>query len=57
MPGRSRIGLAGALHHIMFRGVERIELFRGDTDSSHFAERPAQVTEDTKAKECPLSSS
>jgi hypothetical protein len=40
MPGRSRIDVAGALHHIMVRGIERIELFRGDTDSNHFAERP-----------------
>jgi len=40
MPGRSRIDAAGALHHIMVRGIERIELFRGDTDSNHCAERP-----------------
>ena len=40
MPGRSRIDAAGALHHTMVRGIERIELFRGDTDSNHFAERP-----------------
>ena len=41
MPGRSRTGAAGALHHIMVRGIERIELLRGDTDSSnYFAERP-----------------
>jgi len=38
MPGRSRIHAAGALRHVMVRGIERIELFRGDTDSSYFAE-------------------
>jgi hypothetical protein len=40
MPRRSRIDAAGALHDIMVRGIDRIELFRGDTDSNHFAERP-----------------
>jgi hypothetical protein len=42
----------------MVRGIERIELFRGDTDrSNYFAERLAEVLEDTKAKECHLPSS
>jgi len=54
MPGRSRIDAAGALHPIMVRGIERIELFIGDTDSNYFAERPAESLEDTKAKGCPL---
>ncbi len=54
MPGSSRIDAAGALLHIMVRGIERIELFRGDTDSNSFAERLAEVLEDTKAKGCPL---
>jgi hypothetical protein len=40
MPGGFRIDAAGALHHVMVRGIERIELFRGNTDSNHFAERP-----------------
>ncbi len=57
MPNRSRIDAAGALHHVMVRGIERIELFRGDTDSNHFAERLAEVLENTKAKGCPLPSS
>jgi hypothetical protein len=58
MPGRSRIDAAGALRHIMVRGIERIELFRGDTDSSnYFAERLAEVLEDTKGKGCHLLSS
>jgi hypothetical protein len=48
---------AGALHHIMVGGIERIELFRGETDSNHFAERLEKVHEDTKAKGCPLPSS
>jgi hypothetical protein len=50
MPGKSRSDAAGALHHVMVRGIERIELFRGETDSNHFAERLVEVMEDTKAK-------
>jgi hypothetical protein len=57
MPGRSRIDAAGALHHIRVRGIERIELFRSDTDRDHSVERLAEVLEDTKAKRCPLPSS
>jgi len=57
MPGRSRIDAAGALHDIMVRGIERIEVFGSDTDSNHVAERLAEVPEDTKAKECALPSS
>jgi hypothetical protein len=56
MPRKSRIDAAGALHHITVRGIERIELFRGDTDSNYFAERLAEVLEDTKAKGHPLPS-
>jgi len=40
MPGRSLIDAAGAVCHIMVRGIERIEVFESDTDSNHFAERP-----------------
>lgn len=54
---RSRIDDAGALHHIMGTGIERIEIFRNDTDNNHFAERLAEVLEDTQAKGCHLRSS
>jgi hypothetical protein len=47
MPRRSRIHAAGALLHVMVRGIEGIELFRGETDSIYFAERLAEVLEDT----------
>jgi hypothetical protein len=53
MPGRYRIDAAGALLHIMVRGIERIELFRGDTDSNYFAERLAEVLEDCRGKRVP----
>ena len=56
MPGRSRIDAAGALHHVMVRGIERGDVFGSDTDRDHFVERLAEVLEDTKAKGCPLRS-
>ena len=57
MPRRSRIDAAGALHHVMVRGIERGEVFRSDTDRDHFVERLAEVMEDTKAIGRPLLSS
>ena len=49
MPQRSRIDAAGALHHVMVRGIEKIEVFRSDTDSNLFVEPLAGVPEDRKA--------
>ena len=36
MPRKSRIDAAGALHHIMVRGIERGAVFRDDTDGDNF---------------------
>jgi putative transposase len=38
MPRKSRIDAAGALHHVMVRGIERGAVFRFDTDRNHFLE-------------------
>jgi len=38
MPRKSRIDAAGALHHIMVRGIERGAVFRDDTDRNNFLE-------------------
>lgn len=48
MPRRSRIDAAGALHHVMVRGIERGEVFGNDTDRNHFLERLGKILEDTK---------
>jgi putative transposase len=48
MPRRSRIDAAGALHHIMVRGIERGEVFRNDTDRNHFLERLGEILQTTK---------
>jgi putative transposase len=47
MPRRSRIDAAGALHHVMVRGIERTAIFRSDTDRDHFVERLGKILQDT----------
>lgn len=49
MPRKSRIDAAGALHHIMVRGIERGTVFRDDTDRDHFLERLGGILEDANA--------
>jgi len=39
MPRKSRIDAAGAIHHVMVRGIERGAVFRDDTDRNNFLER------------------
>jgi putative transposase len=48
MPRRSRIDAAGALHHVMVRGIERGAVFRNDADRNHFLERLGKILQDTK---------
>ena len=47
MPRKSRIDAAGALHHIMVRGIERRAVFRNDKDRDHFLERLGAILEET----------
>ena len=48
MPRRSRIDAAGALHHVMVRGIERSRVFRSDADRNHFLERLGEILQETK---------
>ncbi len=36
MPRKARIDAPGALHHIIFRGIERRDIFRDKKDKSNF---------------------
>ena len=57
MARKARIGLcgvasaktyaAGALHHIMVRGIERRAVFRNDKDRDHFLERLGAILAET----------
>ncbi|RJR39446.1 MAG: transposase, partial [Desulfobacteraceae bacterium] len=48
MPRRSRIDTAGALHHIMVRGIEGRKVFRNNGDRDHFLERVGEILQETK---------
>jgi REP element-mobilizing transposase RayT len=39
MPRRARLDAAGALHHIMVRGINRAAIFNDDQDRQQFLER------------------
>jgi len=47
MPRQSRIDTAGALHHIMARGIEGSKVFRSNKDRDNFLERLAKILKDT----------
>jgi putative transposase len=47
MPRQSRIDTAGALHHIMARGIEGSKVFRSNKDRDNFLERLARILQDT----------
>jgi REP element-mobilizing transposase RayT len=49
MPRRSRIDAAGALHHVMVRGIERGAVFQNDADRDHFLERLGEILQDTQS--------
>ncbi|MBN2124768.1 MAG: transposase [Deltaproteobacteria bacterium] len=48
MPRRSRIDAAGAISHVMGRGIERGFIFKSDTDRDHFLERLGKILQDTE---------
>jgi REP element-mobilizing transposase RayT len=48
MPRKSRIDAAGALHHIMVRGIEKGTVFRNDKDRDHFLNRLGEILLDTE---------
>jgi putative transposase len=47
MPRKARIDAAGALHHIILRGIEGRKIFWDDTDCDSFVERLGQVLTET----------
>lgn len=47
MPRKARIDAAGALHHIIVRGIERRKIFYDNGDRDHFLERLGVVLTET----------
>jgi putative transposase len=44
MPRKARIDAAGALHHIIVRGIERRKIFWDDADRDSFVNRLGNIT-------------
>jgi len=47
MPRKARIDAPGALHHIIFRGIERRKIFRDNKDRHNFLDRLGVVLSET----------
>jgi len=43
MPRKARIDAAGALHHVIIRGIEGTKIFRDETDRENFLDRLAEL--------------
>lgn len=43
MPRKSRIDAAGALHHIIARGIDRGKIFQDPTDKGNFLQQPGKT--------------
>jgi putative transposase len=50
MPRKSRIDAAGALHHIMARGIEGARIFRSDVDRGDFLNRLGGLAAETETR-------
>ena len=48
MPRRARIDAAGALHHVIVRGIERRKIFRSDYDRENFLKRLSELIPETR---------
>ncbi len=48
MPRKSRIDAAGALHHIISRGIGRSKIFQDPTDKRNFLKRLAEILKGTE---------
>ena len=48
MPRKARIDSAGALHHVIIRGIEGRKIFRSDFDRTNFLNRLSELIPETK---------
>ncbi len=48
MPRKSRIDTAGALHHLIVRGIERRRIFRDDVDRDRFLDRLGALLKESR---------
>lgn len=50
MPRHRRLEIAGAIYHVMTRGIERREIFKDDHDRGEFVRRFGEAIEETGSK-------
>jgi putative transposase len=50
MPRRARIDAAGALHHVIARGIERCRIFRDEADYEDFLRRLGKLLQETETR-------
>ncbi len=50
MPRKSRIDAAGALHHVIARGIERGKIFQDTADNRNFLQRLGRILNDTETR-------
>jgi len=50
MPRQARIDAAGAVHHIIIRGIERRKIYRQDADRINFLERLGAILQQTQTE-------
>jgi len=50
MPRRARLDIAGTLHHIILRGIEKRQIFDDNLDRETFVNRMGQLVLETKTK-------
>jgi len=50
MPRQARVDLAGSLHHIICRGIERRNIFIDDSDRDDFVARLVEITTTTSTR-------
>jgi len=48
MPRKARIDLAGAVQHLMIRGIERKKIFRDDLERDDFLDRLGKLLVESK---------
>jgi REP element-mobilizing transposase RayT len=48
IPRKARIDAAGALHHIIVRGIERRRIFSEDQDRDNFVERLGDIVTESE---------
>ncbi len=50
MPRKARVDAAGALRHIIIRGIERKKIYRDDGDRNNFLDRLDSILLDTRTQ-------